>query len=160
MRRAGFTLIELMVVVVILGIAAATVSLKLTGSTQRARLRSAAVKIEQVLRQARHQAVMRHEPVWIVVEPTRIAMQEPQRDHHGAWHGLDARVARAMHRDAAAVDPAVRRFTLHLTPSGATLPWAMELNLGELRQSIWSDGVTGSVQRAEGGLNQIHWSRP
>jgi prepilin-type N-terminal cleavage/methylation domain-containing protein len=65
----GFSLVELMVVVAILGLVAAAVAPSLIRMARRNRLRSAAAEIQSTLLAARMRAVKRNQPASVYVVP-------------------------------------------------------------------------------------------
>ncbi len=52
----------------LIGLAAATVSVRMAGATDRARLRAATLQLEQAVRLARHRALSRRQPVWLELQ--------------------------------------------------------------------------------------------
>jgi general secretion pathway protein H len=161
--QSGFTLLELLVVVVLLGLAASTLGLRLNGTTARARLRAATVRIEQAQRLARHRATTRRQSVWLVFQPGsgrfRMAAGAQSDEERSVWQTLDhVTVVRAALRDQPSGASSVESFVVRITPSGASLPWALELRSATARRVVWSDGVTGRVRHADDiGLDALRW---
>ena len=157
-RRHAFTLTELVVVVTLLGIVAVTVSVRLAPATDRARLRGATLTIEQTLKLARHRAMTKHQPVWIEFRPdgtyrTRFAPHAGQPN--APWRSLaNVRIQATNPRRRHAGQPT----TIRLTPSGASLRWALELRSGLATRVVWSEGVHGRVKyRDDIGLDAFTW---
>jgi type II secretion system protein H len=161
--RRAFTLIELLVVVTLLGLAAALVTLRLGGSTDQAQLRAATVEIEQALRLARHRARTRHQPVWLLFRPGtghyRIVLRPTQDVAHARWRTLDGvtitRIAACdlVDRVGSTGNAPLSRdgvFALRVTPTGAMLPWALEIRAAAARRVLWTDGVTGRMSHEDG----------
>ena len=75
MRRSGFTLLELLLVMTIIGILAATVTLAVSDSGQRQRLQTEAERVALAIELARTQALTRNEIWGLSVAPTTYAFQ-------------------------------------------------------------------------------------
>jgi type II secretion system protein H len=161
--NGAFTLVELLVVVVLVGIAASVVTLQLHGSTDRARLRAATIQLEQALRLARHRAMTRHETVWLVFEVGggryRLVFARQEQDTTGVWHTLDSvSIKRAAVRGEAAPSTRQDEFAIRVTPTGASLPWALELWTRSARRVVWTDGISGRLGFVdEIGLHELRW---
>jgi len=165
----AFTLLELLVVVALLGLAAAALTVQLSGLTERARLRAAALDIEQTLRLARHQAAKTRQPVWLQFTRGtgryRLVWAGAMAPTPGGWRVLEhVTLAGAevpgTSPAAAGLRPVQRdeTFTLRLSPSGTTLPFALELHAGQLRRVVWTDGISGHLAYRDGvGLRQFDW---
>lgn len=161
--RRAFTLLELMVVVVLLGLAATIVTFGLAGTTEPARLRAATLELEQTLRLARYRAQTRHQVTGIVFQPgsARYRLQEVRAaDADDApWRALDAVTIVAGLHPGGAVTRAGAEFAVRLTPAGVGLPWALELQAGRLRRVIWSRGIGGELAVQDGiGLAEFRWA--
>jgi len=162
-HRKAFTLLELMVVVVLVGLAATIVAVQLRGASDQARLRAAALTIGQNLRLARYRAMTRHAPTWLAfrIGSDRMRLVFASNDEHasGAWHSLDGvTIARATLRGGRPRTGAEDAFAVRLTPSGASLPWALELRLGSHARVVWSDGVSGRLEVVEDtSLAEFTW---
>ncbi len=176
--RRALTLIELLVVLVLIGLLAGGLTLRLGGSTERARLRAATLQIEQTLRLARHHARTRRQPVWLRFElgggryrwETAASAQRPGVH---PWKSLDhVVIERAALRHNAAEEAgtagdvrwnasttALETFVVRITPRGASLPWTLQLRSGTTRRIIWSDGITGRLGFQDGlELTSFQWS--
>ena len=75
MRRSGFTLLELLLVMTIIGILAATVTLAVSDSGQRHRLQTEAERVALAIELARTEALTRNEIWGLSVAPTTYAFQ-------------------------------------------------------------------------------------
>ncbi len=86
----------------------------------------------------------------------------------GAWHVLrhieaaDGGYPRATQMSGAAGQPDRRdAFTVRISPSGSSLPFALELQAGQLRRLLWTDGVTGRIRFRDGmRLSHFSWVGP
>lgn len=148
--QAAFTLVELLVVVTLVGLAAAGVTLSLRGTTEPACLRAATLQIEQTWRLARHRAATRHVPVWVQFQSGggryRLVWSEETTGVGPAWKTLDGvTIVRGTVLSSATPREREGLLTLRITPSGASLPWALELSAGQARRVLWTDGATGRV---------------
>ena len=87
-RRAGFTLLELLLVMTIIGILAATVTLALSDSGQRQRVRAEAERVALAVELARTEALTRNEVWGLSISQTGYAFQayDPDAD---TWEVLD-----------------------------------------------------------------------
>jgi len=152
---------ELLIVVVLLGLAATTVAVELDSTTDTARLRAATTELEQTLRLARHQAGKTHRPSWLQLElgtgHYRLVLAAQKQTHDFPWHTLEGvTVARAAigRRSAEAPTPTPTNretiFTIRVSPTGATLPWAVGLHAGGAKRVVWSDGITGRLAYRDG----------
>jgi type II secretory pathway pseudopilin PulG len=171
-QRWALTLIELMVVLVLLGVAATVVTVELLGTTQGGRLHSATVQIEQVLRLARHQTARSHRPTWLKFERGsrryRVLFSSRTGSQPGNWHVLQGVVIagggfpKVPAAESAADQPDQdHAFTVRIGSGGSSLPFALELQAGAARRVLWTDGVTGQVRFRDGvHLGDFNWADP
>ncbi len=161
--RSAFTLVELLIVIVLVGLAASIVTVQMHGSTDRARLRAATLRIEQSLRLVRHRAMTHHEPVWLVFQlgrsRCRLAFAEQPQGEPSVWHTLDGVIIkRAAVRRQGASSSKQEEFTIRITPTGASLPWALELWASSARRVVWTDGISGRLGFVDDiGLPELRW---
>jgi len=161
---AAFTLLELLVVLALIGLAASVVSVHLHGATDAARLRAATLQIEQTLHLARQRALMRHETVSLVFEiggaRCRLVFGDQAENRDGAWHTAEGVTVRsAAFRGQGAVSAEGEEFAVRLTPTGASLPWAVELWTHKMRRIAWTDGISGRLGCVDGiGLHEFRWN--
>lgn len=155
---------ELLVVAVLVALSATIVTVHLGGATRSARLRSATVEIEQALRLARHRARTRHEPVWLEFQVGsgryRLVFAEHRGTADSVWRALaGVTVERASTGTAQQLTLPGERLAIRLTPTGATLPWALELRVRSARRVVWTDGVTGRLAHQDDvSLADFQWS--
>ncbi len=156
----AFTLLELLIVVTLIGLLAGLATLSLTSRTDGARLRGAALQIEQTLRRGQFFARTRFTPIWLEFDVGsnrhRLRRTSPRMrglaadPEEGAWKTLVGVTVGSVryidHRDGASNRDHVR---LRILPSGATLPWEIELRAGEQRRMYVTDGISGVLSRTE-----------
>ncbi len=87
-RHAGFTLLELLLVMTIIGILAGTLTLAMSDAGQRQRVQAEAERVALAIELARTEALTRNEIWGLAVSPTGYAFQtyDPAAD---SWHVLD-----------------------------------------------------------------------
>lgn len=87
-RHAGFTLLELLLVMTIIGILAATVTLAVSDAGARQRVQTEAERVALAVELARTEALTRNEIWGLSVGPTGYAFQTYDPDA-GTWQDLD-----------------------------------------------------------------------
>ena len=87
-RHAGFTLLELLLVMTIIGILAATVTLAVSDAGARQRVQTEAERVALAIELARTEALTRNEIWGLSVSPTGYAFQTYDREA-GEWQVLD-----------------------------------------------------------------------
>jgi general secretion pathway protein H len=137
--ESGFTLVELLAVMVILALAAAAVLRLGQGSTEAAEVRSFLIRAEAMMRQARTMAIetMSEQDVTIDTEARRLI-------HAGRGTGLDVPPGVSLDGKLARVPEAgkggyVIRFFPHGGSTGASLPFQFRGAVYELRVN-WLTG--------------------
>lgn len=156
-RQGAFTLLEVMAVVVLLGIAATVVSLRLESATDRARLEATAAQIEQMFGMAAQEARTRKRPVNLVFNlprgALRIERDKAPGEQEGDWRSFAGVSLSEVQVGATRSTVAIAR--VRITPAGVSLPWSASLSRGQHQLRLCCDGVTGAFQREEpGGTRQ------
>lgn len=154
--KRAFTLIELMAVVVLVSIVAATVTVHLDGFTEQGRLRSAARQIGALYRTARAQAVSSGRPALLEydVGSDRVRVLRPVlRDHELKWSGgegfrLGPRVvirSVRLGRGQAASSQRMHQDTVVclINSGGLGVDHRVELVSGRSAVRVVIDGITG-----------------
>jgi prepilin-type N-terminal cleavage/methylation domain-containing protein len=153
----GLTLVELLVVLVLVGLAASTVSVQLLGTTTEARLHAAQTRVDQAFRLARSQAALRHRPVWVCFELGGSRIGVSNNPESVPWQSLDSVT---IVRGAFAEEPVSSSDLLRVRvgPTGMTFPWAVELESSSARRTIWSDGGPGALHAGHGvQIEELRW---
>jgi general secretion pathway protein H len=140
----GLTLVELLVVLALLGLAATSVALKLGPTTRAARLRSATLQIEQLLRLARHQAVATHQRVDVQFECGGQRFRVVDGRQVGPWHVLDGVTVSGARLAERAMQPGL--LAVPVVPGGVVVPFALELQAGAALRVVWNTALPGRLQ--------------
>jgi len=150
MRARGFTLIEVLVVVVILGVLAAALVLSTAGSGER-RLEREAERMRSLIAYACEQAELRGREIGVSVNRTGYRFSEFDRD---SWVGFSegelrpriwlAGTSALLSRDGNTVEVAEAypdKPQLLCLSSGELTPFRLELGLGEIAVRYRLDGT-------------------
>ncbi|MEM6332665.1 MAG: GspH/FimT family pseudopilin [Planctomycetota bacterium] len=162
-QRSAFTLIELMVVIVVIGVLAAITVPRFSGSFERAALRSEAQSLADAMRYARSQAIIQRRVIrlaWLddvhdqrpgdqpgyrleIQQTDPLATEAFVALNHGAVkpHALAHSVM--LHRFAVAGDPDAK--SMLFFPTGLSQAASIQLYAGSLRQAVSIDPYTGAV---------------
>jgi general secretion pathway protein H len=132
--RSGFTLLEMLVVIVVLGIAAAIVAGSLPPRSARAEVRAGGAMLAGGLRAARGQAIATDRPVTVAVDAAARAFRV------GA-----APIVRLPARLAIAAD----RPAIVFAPDGSSSGGRVELASGSIRMQVDVSWLTGRVLATE-----------
>lgn len=92
MKRNGFTLIEVLVVMVMLAVIAGTVAFNMTGSLKSAKIRAASKDLVAALRYTRSQAVIKHEEQRLMINVENKSYQAPGKDAVTFPEGMELKV--------------------------------------------------------------------
>lgn len=149
-RSGGFTLVELLVVVVLLGLAASLLVPRLTGNRRQAELRSARHAIEESLRLAQLRAQTRHRAVWLAFEIGGNQMWLEDGTQPNPPRRVLTGVVVADARMQSGTTQRVSLFRVRCGPSGTAIPWAVELQAGDQRIIAWNDGIGGTLSEVIG----------
>src|SRR6185437_11581700 len=98
MRHRGFTLLEMLAVLALIGIALAVTAFSLDGGLDRARLDASARDIAAALRHTRTRALMEHRAQWFTLDLSARTFASPGRDARSLPAGT------ALHATSAAED--------------------------------------------------------
>lgn len=143
--EAGFTLIEILVVVVLIGALGAIVLSVTQGGLEAARARSAAKDLVAALRATRAQAVVEREAKVLVLDLERRAWQMPGRDWVELPGGFELSMLTAAEEQVGEQQGGIRFF-----PDGASTGGSIELRRGEALWRIEIAWLTGEVRMAPG----------
>ncbi len=141
----GFTLLELLVVIVVLGLALGLVSGRAPHASPGFRLDRAATRVADALRLARSQAIARDRPVAVVVDPLRGTLRVGAAP---VWHfPAGVTIAAGAGAGAAPTDgPAERPVLVVFAPDGTAAGGPVVLAAARLRRAIGADWLTGRVE--------------
>jgi type II secretion system protein H len=173
-RRAGFTLLELLIVVTIVGVLAGTVVFRYMGGDREYKLRTEAERLALVLELARESAVARNEEwglyidgreyTFAVFDPERSTWQEQKTRPFTARtletaslavrvEQRELKLATAMGKEAPAVvifsSGEQTPFEIELHPDWETQPWL-----------VHSDGLSRTVAERPGAVAERRRSPP
>ena len=90
--HSGFTLIEVLVVLVMLAVLAGTVAFNMSGSLQSAKIRGASKDLVAALRYTRSQAVIKHSEQQLMIDVTEKSYQAPGRPKVVLPEGMELKV--------------------------------------------------------------------
>jgi len=140
-REAGFTLIEVLVVIVILGLAVALVAARGPARNAGLEARAAASDVVQTLRLGRSRAIAEDRPVAVTLDlPShRMALDGLFREALPGWLPLAARMADGS-------EP--RRPVFEFAPDGSATGGIIALGGGGRRILVSVDWLTGRVDIA------------
>lgn len=92
MRRSGFTLIEVLVVLVMLAVLAGTVAFNMSGSLQASKIRGASKDLVAALRYTRSQAVVKHQEQRLMINVQEKSYQAPGKPKVLLPEGMELKV--------------------------------------------------------------------
>ncbi len=92
MRRSGFTLIEVLVVLVMLAVLAGTVAFNMSGSLKASKIRGASKDLVAALRYTRSQAVVKHKEQRLMINVSDKSYQAPGRPKVMLPEGMELKV--------------------------------------------------------------------
>ncbi len=92
MKRDGFTLIEVLVVMVMLAIIAGTVAFNMSGSLKASKIRAASKDLVAALRYTRSQAVVKHKEQRLFIDVEKKAYQAPGKEKVMFPEGMELKV--------------------------------------------------------------------
>lgn len=92
MKRSGFTLIEVLVVLVMLAVLAGTLAFNMSGSLQASKIRAASKELVAALRYTRSQAVVKHEQQRLMINVKEKSYQAPGKPKVTLPEGMELKV--------------------------------------------------------------------
>ena len=143
---SGFTLLEILAVLVLIGIAITVTAFSLDGGLDRARLDASARDIAAALRHTRTRALVEHRPQWFTLDLNAHTYTSPGRDAQAIPRGTVLHVTSAA-EDVQHPDEARIRFF----PDGSSTGGNIELTRKHREVRIDVDWLTGAVAMGNGG---------
>lgn len=144
MGSSGFTLIEMLIVLVILGLATAVVGLAVPEWRARSALREAGAEVERLLAQARGTALRQQSPVLVRFDPEDRRIGIPALDR---WQTVPAGVDLTL--TGAAIAPGGDTPALLFLGDGSSSGGVLTLNRGDLRLALRIAWLTGTVRQED-----------
>ncbi len=153
----AFTLVEVLIATILIGLAATLLSASLLSATDTARLHGAQVDLESALRSARYWSRLHHAHTWLEIDRRGQRWRWVRTRANGApndWHILRGVQIERVALDAtpqsdgrSAESASKDRLILRIGPSGVALPWRVELRAGARLLKLQHDGLSDSLQR-------------
>lgn len=142
---AGFTLLEILAVLALIGLALAVTAFSLDGGLDRARLDASAREVAAALRHTRTRAMVEHRPQWFTLDLDRCTFASPGRDPEAFSSDTALRVTSAAEDTG---KPGIAR--IRFFPDGSSTGGNIELRRKQREVRIDVDWLTGAVAMKEG----------
>jgi prepilin-type N-terminal cleavage/methylation domain-containing protein len=151
MSRRGFSLVELMAVLLIMGIIAGAVALRIQNPLRKARMADVMGSLEQLDRSTRHAARQQGQAMRVLFDHAAGTVRRTDDQGRPAGSGevvLPDGYA-VEHLLVAGQDITTGAAVVRCTPMGVTPTYALLLNAGGRRQWIIVAGLTGQFVQAQ-----------
>ena len=142
---AGFTLFEMLVVILLIGIAAAAVSVSVTQGLAGARVNAASGEVAAGLRATRAQAIVHHQEQTFDVDVRADTWSSPQRKHVALPKGMKLSITSALEDRPDDHTGRIRFF-----PDGSSTGGHIILAAGQRQWRINVSWLTGQVAVVDG----------
>ena len=146
MRQRGFTLLEILAVLALLGIALAVTAFSLDGGLERARLDATARDVAAALRHTRTRALVEHRPQWFTLDLNARNFVSPGRGPQDIPAGTTLHVTSAAEDVEHAGQARIRFFA-----DGSSTGGNIELSRKRRGVRIDVDWLTGAVAVSQMG---------
>ena len=145
-RQRGFTLIELIAVLVLIGIAISVVSLSFTKSLDNAKVQAASRDLVAALRYTRGQAIVKGQQTALDIDLEKNTYQAPGKPLMALPHNMHMTLLTADSEQTGATSGRIRFF-----PDGASTGGHVSVFMGRREWRINVSWLTGQVVREEVG---------
>lgn len=147
-RDAGFTLLEMIVVLVILGLAAALVGPRMGGATPQVQLRASVQRLSAELRTARAEALRTSTSRTVTIDPTKRAFWMGETGRPSALpSGVVVRTFSAnLATEGGDAAPVTGPLRVVFSPDGSSSGAAIGLSVGQLAATVTVDWLTGATR--------------
>ena len=140
-RQRGFSLLEIVVVIVLIAIMATVIAMSVTGGLDSARVRAASRDVAAALRYTRGQAIVHHEQRTLAFNVDERSYQMPDKDPVHLPKGMEMELLTAQ---SEMLDEGVGQIRFY--PDGSSGGGRVTLMRGEARWEIEVEWLTGKVR--------------
>ena len=140
-RQRGFSLLEIVVVIVLIAIMATVIAMSVTGGLDSARVRSASRDVAAALRYTRGQAIVHHEQRAIAFNVDERSYRMPDKDPVQLPKGMEMELLTAQSEMLGEGEGQIRFY-----PDGSSGGGRVTLARGEARWEIEVEWLTGKVR--------------
>jgi general secretion pathway protein H len=144
MRQRGFTLIEILVVVAVIGLAMTVVAVSISGGFTSAKVRGASRDLIANLRYTRGQAIVKHEAKVLMLNVDERQYTAPGKKPVTLPDGIDITIETARQEQVSEGEAGIRFY-----PDGSSTGGNIQLSRGETVWRIDVNWLTGEVRLRE-----------
>lgn len=141
MRARGFTLFEMLAVILLIGIAAAAVSIPVTQGLASARVNAASGELAAALRWTRAQSIVKGESLALEVDTAAATYHEPGKPVVRLPRDMRVAITSAREDQASATTGRIRFF-----PDGSSTGGRITLTRGDREWHVNVGWLTGAIQ--------------
>lgn len=140
-RQRGFSLLEIVVVIVLIAIMATVIAMSVTGGLDSARVRSASRDVAAALRYTRGQAIVHHEQRTLAFNVDERSYRMPDKEPVQLPRGMEMELLTAQSEMLSDGEGQIRFY-----PDGSSGGGRVTLIRGEARWEIEVEWLTGKVR--------------